>query len=924
MNNDYTKPRKINRKKIEADLFTGREKYIDNFLDTLNKNENPADSKSLTFFGMGGIGKSWLLKSFNRLINDQSKDYKDKYITVFYDFEKYTDLVTSLANIRMEIYKKDPEFSMPYFDLTLKKYVEISGVGINVDFVTPQGDRAHNIETFFDVLSFIPGLNTLNSYYKLAKTGGEAAHILYNKLNYRFGDEQSIREELETIFSRTEADDIKRMLVDYFIEDLWNSEREYSIIFFLDTFEKLTRERNSSNNEAKQAFLRFIKDNIPFTVWVLAGRDAVFNDPTKEFSVNDFSRDETEEYLYKSIGLEPTTEENLELINTVYKITTGTPAFLDVFSEYYRNNPLFDRKDFENTTKDELVERYIRYLDSHQQNAIEIMSAIAHWRDKDYKEVFNLVHNNSFSEYDRDYEYLINTNMIIKEGEDRRFLHETVRQLIYKYDGFTKSNKENTIGAIAKLYNLRAKEVQDEESVYYKERIIQFLEHRIINEEELSNENVELISKAISLIHEKTQASSIIHTNDFIEVIEQYFDKMPFNSSLGFELGSLLAHAGRYDESIEIEKRVYEEFIQTLNDSDFRLLDCMCTIGTNHLAMGNYEEAFDILWNIYPKYRNSLGEEHFKSLACLNSLNQCLYNLGRFEESLIYSRDGYLICKEIFGDNDDITLSLLQTYALNLDALGEYEAALDYAKYIYDKCRETLGEYHPNTLNILNSLSNIYWNLKEYKESLKCSEECYEKMNICRGNDHIYTLQSLQNLGVKNASLEQFDKALECFSLAYEKVMDLYGNNKHLIMNIANNIGIVHMNLGDFENAIPYLQQAYEMSEDLVGVGYSQKINSLANLAISYSKTNDYTHSYDSYCELYNMCKENLGEDHDVTIQNLSNMAIAGIVLNKGEESKELLKRVYEMLREKYGDDDSRTENALQNLNEIIHQINGN
>ena len=90
--------------------------------------------------------------------------------------------------------------------------------------------------------------------------------------------------------------------------------------------------------------------------------------------------------------------------------------------------------------RSELIQGSVVYLEDNEKTSLEIMSAMAYWKDKDYREVFDIVHNNSFSQYDRAYQSLINTNMIIKEGENRKFLHETVRKAIYDYDGYTVQN----------------------------------------------------------------------------------------------------------------------------------------------------------------------------------------------------------------------------------------------------------------------------------------------------------------------------------------------------------------------------------------------------------------------------------------------------------------------------------------------------
>ena len=793
--------RKRDHKKTEEELFTDREKFRDVFWNTLITNsENPVDSKCLTFYGNGGVGKTWLLKELDREVNAESHDNKDKYRTIYYDFETSTDIVVSLAHIRTKIYQKDPDYNMPYFDLALKRYIEITGSDIEVDFKTKHGENAHKIDTLFDVLSYIPGIGTVSKVYEMIKLGEKVADILMGKLKYKFTEKESIEKELVEILSRTTGDDLKELLVDYFFEDLCNGERDYSFIFFLDTFEKLTRDKQASNADTREKILGLIEDNIDYTVWILASRDKVFNDDSREYLVGDLSEADTIEYLKKAINLQMDTQESEEFAKRIFEITTGTPVFLDIFVEHYRRNRTNDINAYKDITKEKLVERYIKYLEDNEKTSLEIMSAMAYWKDKDYREVFDIVHNNSFSQYDRAYQSLINTNMIIKEGENRKFLHETVRKAIYDYDGYTVQNRQNTLDAIIELFEMRSKE-KDVDAVYYKERIIQFLKHRKENGENLSEDQIKKICEAIKVINDPLRGISITHTNDFIDILEEQIFNDD-NSTILSTKAKLLRYSGKYKDALKTYEKAYEKITEIIEEDNRESLGILYGIVRCYRSLGENKKALENNISVYEKSKEVLGDSDLDTIKAHSSLVACYMLCEKYEDALVNSKQVYEKSKETLGEGSKETLTALHYMAGCYRKLKRYEEALETNKQVYDKRIVLLGEKDPETLTSLNYVGKCYEGLKRYEEALNTHKEVYEKRKEVLKENHPDTLTSLSNIAQSYRKLGEYEEALKIHKEVYEKRKEILPNDHITTLKSYGSIARCYYDLGKYKEAL--------------------------------------------------------------------------------------------------------------------------
>lgn len=106
--------------------FTNRTKIMGLLNDALIKlNEDPTMFQVFSIHGIGGIGKTRLVKEFSRLISDEP------VIFVSFEIEKRSEIINNLWKIRKAI-----NYSCPFFDFALLRYWELTNPAvINDDFM---------------------------------------------------------------------------------------------------------------------------------------------------------------------------------------------------------------------------------------------------------------------------------------------------------------------------------------------------------------------------------------------------------------------------------------------------------------------------------------------------------------------------------------------------------------------------------------------------------------------------------------------------------------------------------------------------------------------------------------------------------------------------------------------------------------------
>lgn len=398
--------------------------------------------KFLIYSGVGRVGKTSLLKQFEKIIAGESSE---KFVR--YDFDSNenlgaVDMLTALKTLRASLTKKYrvefPLFDKGYIFLAqksgefvsaeqqrtvMKSSAMLRGFKSHLNSLISKTDNAVITTKFVNSLFDSAGefLNDLSDTSVMLKVGKHFVNFLDAQLAAReeksraAGDTNygELLAELNKRNNDESAAPLRELLPRLFTKDLsfWLTANDTNLIIFLDAYEKLTGEE-----QGKKKFVRLISENRDVPVdwwveelltanrvrWIIAGRYKIeqigeleLEDGTVEnHIVNVFDENWSKKYL----EMNDVAEEDLR--TAIIALTGGHPYYLRKCVETYKNYQLKGKvprpADF-GKNLDEIVEKTIGSLDENAQLMTQRLCILKSWTDEVAVNVIDNFNNVTYS-----------------------------------------------------------------------------------------------------------------------------------------------------------------------------------------------------------------------------------------------------------------------------------------------------------------------------------------------------------------------------------------------------------------------------------------------------------------------------------------------------------------------------------------------
>lgn len=593
--------------------FTDREEPRKVFWDKykiLKENfKNAEDIYLLTYYGVGGIGKSSLL----RKLIDELKEKEEKPYYLLFDFEIAQDMKTVLSMIKNKL-ENDYKFDFPMFDLAIYTYAKKIGENAEKPEVKSIVEKSRT-------LSFI--LDGLGEF----SIAGMAAKIL-KLLDSGIAVIRNANAKSDLIDLENEpADETYKKLAYYFSQDLLSNVQNLDkpLIIFLDTYEKLV-------NEVKQDGYTLMKDlwlrddngpilQVPGILWVIAGREKIkwgdydkdWEETLEQHLLGDLSFEDADDFL-KEAGI---SEEKLR--NQIYKLTNGTPVYLDICVSTYEILQANGEKisiDKFGTKVDKLVERYIKYMDTQSSEMVYILSLIGNWDDQMLQEViYDILPNFSITLYEK----IKKLSFVLYENE-KYYIHKTVRDIFIK--DCPKILKVKTLDVLGNYYT----EFLDNSSILgenYIRYIYSFIELLLNNVEQ---DTIDVFLDICEVYFNFLQVACAYDTiNDLVVKIYdrldfKYHDSPKFHNII-FRYNKLTE---KESEEINLQKLNVDKANDLIENNDLNL-SALGTIYSYYEQTAEYNE-YEILKITKFMRENNVDKTNFDK-SDINGLTDYTYNM---------------------------------------------------------------------------------------------------------------------------------------------------------------------------------------------------------------------------------------------------------------------------------------------------------
>ena len=356
-------------------------------------------SHIITYYGMGGIGKSRLLKQLRQNLSTDSnliaKNHK-KPLVILFDFEGAPEGILILERL-YKILHNTFKWTFPRFEWGLYFYKRTIGMDAEAPKVKPFLDE-HDLNTPLSFIGKLPGVGTVVNFLK----GADEAQAWLRNL-YKPHDD--IREKFDALTYKEQEEYLPRL----FAENLnaYTEKSSTPLVFLLDTYEYITKHNKQGSTQGRDWWLHGEGSLISLsknTLWVIAGRHKLQweeeNDTIEQHMLGSLSEEDAASFL-TGAGIPE------DLIPGLYKLTTGTPIFLDVCVDLYyqlweKDKKIPELSQFGLGNSYRLIECYLKYMDPRVKEMVYMLSYMPQW-DKELvqsaaKEVLGEFHIAEFNQ----------------------------------------------------------------------------------------------------------------------------------------------------------------------------------------------------------------------------------------------------------------------------------------------------------------------------------------------------------------------------------------------------------------------------------------------------------------------------------------------------------------------------------------------
>jgi len=879
-------------------LFTDREEPRKVFWDTYNRfkeniqNAQDNEIKVITYYGIGGIGKTSLLKQ----IKNELTTRVEKPLILMIDFEENPDTLAVLTKIR-NLLQNTYHFDFPMFDLAYFAYMQKQGHQIKKEEIESFISSSPMLNTLIEFSSIIPGTGTILS---LLKGVDSLSTTIRNKLDHR-------KRELNEI-KNDEPDLLLKNMPYYLSCDIENhlEKQKEPLIILLDTYEVLVNELASIGTPLdKDKWLRHeergLVVNIPNTIWVIAGRDKLkweqinseWEGTLDQHLLGSLSDVDAEHFLYEA-GIS-----DRNFISDIYQLTNGVPLYLDICVDRY--HALVDKgetptiADLGSNTY-ELISRFVKYMDDHKKALVYLLSCLEDWSDDLLGQLVQAflpsvpfttvssIKNYSFisTEVLADLKAsALNTSALNASAHNKEIfkMHPSIRKIVY-------SDCDKNIAQKVNLYM----------KAYYMSCLS-------ADELQVSEYGNTLKKSVIYALRCGFESDDL-----FINFFKTTF--MPFNEKL--------IHRFLYHEAIQTSELLLA-YVKSTDTEGIISAYCELNHATAHYFAGHYSVSLDYSIRAFESFKNHLGESHLDTLKAMQLTILNYRRAGQYTKSLSLSQNLYGQIEAVYGKKNEVTIDALINLAIAYRKIGNFGEAVKISEVVYDFKRETLGIDHPSTLNAMSSLANAYRQSGDYPLACELSEKVVQYRLSVDGESHPYTLAAKGSLSHSYRLLENYDLATTLAEQVVAGRRELLGEDHPLTIKGMNNLANSYRKTGQYEDALHYAEKVYQNRLEAAGEDYPGTMGALSNLATSYRKLGEFEKSHALALEVYKWRIHKFGDFHPATLRAMNNLANVLDKLGIKEEANKMRLDLIEIAQAHYPQTHPAITTARYNLSHTDH-----
>lgn len=775
-------------------------------------NDENAEAKVISYYGMGGIGKSRLLTQLKEELESRRESYCVKV-----DLAVYNGMHDGLRYIQQVLRKY--RFSFPLYAAGVIRRAKLEQNVEKIDIDRFRSYLGETADDFFDMVQPWIGWMPVFEYIpKVARSVTKVANCLNAII-----DERKYAEDIREIQGITDIAKLDQLLPVLLGKDIGHNmavKKEPLVIFF-DTYEKLVDElANIESVYTKDDWLKGddgLISNTPNTLWVIAGREKL------KWAENDSDwENNLEQHLMESLSESDATEYLVAagipvmLQHDLYELAHGVPLLLDLSVDtYYRiqergEEPTIDKFGHDEQT---IVERYIRYMDSFQKKIMYKMAFLRKWPTNDIR-----IFKHEDGAFDPIQFSSLEQSSCINEVDGMSILHEVVGETLRKVCSPTL--KEQLCGDLLAYFKENLSNIEKDApgevylmttaatvalDYYAPEKVGDFFNGRIWPEidrlaKKMDQRWMEICETIYQITTKKLGGEHLVAVKAM------------------HEMARSLRGMGKYQEALGLAEKVLET-CRRLDDRHSRTTAAMNNVAIILRKLGRYQESLDLAEKVLERCRTNYSDEDFRTVAAMESLARSQEALGYGRQPFELRHEAMEICQRVFGDTDPNTISAMLNWSRSLIGCFQYKDAYEVVCKVLEFYRRTKGEDDFSTCSAMGTLAFILNRLARYEDACKMQKKVVEVLENTLTKNHPDTLAAKYELAEFLGNLGRHQEAHDLSKEVLEVRKDILSENHPDTLDSMESVAMTLYALGQNQTGVNMEKAAVE--KRIIGLGDS-------------------------------------------------------------------------------------------------------
>ncbi|ALS74138.1 hypothetical protein AUC31_02195 [Planococcus rifietoensis] len=623
-----------NQKHSAMREFTDREEPTKAFMDAVDEKIQER-YKVLTYYGVGGIGKSRLLRELDRKL-----ELRDPFIVkTILDFkeEKHRTPSEAMIWLREEL-KKQHHIKFTSFDLAYIIYWKKLNPQVSMkakDEALPFLEEGSFIGEVIHQLENVPVAQWFPKTLKFISGIAKYKEIL----QWWMGNGKAILEQLQDLLPH----EIEERLPAYWAADLRAhlASKQAGAVIFIDTYEALwEKSRQQGSFYDKDAWVQELVLQLPEVLWVICGREKIqwaktnpaWDDELylEQHLIGALSPMDSDKFL-QSCGIH-----SEEIRKVIIEASHGLPYYLDLMVDTY--NLLEETHEPQlhefSRTPQKILDRFLVYLELPEKETLKVLSFTRHWTIELFRHLVTEFHT-GFPH--TAYTELFRFSFITKENEQQWQMHVMMRTSLQEQVHEQDADLCQQVHAV--LF------------AYYDEKLTKTSGHykQLYFEE--------------AFYHGKLALTTDDFLSWFLAIGKQLKNSGHFQW--------LSAHYGKLQMALT-------------TDADEKLQGAIHQLfGETYLLQGNYEQGVSQYEAALDKYKKvQANPDNAKSLArCSIDLAEINIQLSQYDAAYSLLNEGQNYAADFHGNKDEAYYTVVMMQSVRLGKLNvrfaRYEEAME-------------------------------------------------------------------------------------------------------------------------------------------------------------------------------------------------------------------------------------------------------